>query len=74
MRLNFVLAAAVVALLTLPGIAGQLGKGPTLDQQLLRLSAAQAEFGATLDPNAAPRLSITLPTSPADLSALLGAR
>lgn len=73
MRLNFILAAAVVALLTLPGMADQFGRGPGLDSQLVRLAAAQAELGATLDPNAEPRLSIVLPADRSALAALISA-
>ena len=72
MRLNVLLAVSAVILLTLPGFAGQFAGAPTLDQQLVRLAKAQAEFSPTLDPNGAPRLSIVLPTNRSGLAALLG--
>jgi hypothetical protein len=61
MKLKYVLAGALVALLAVPGTASQLAARAALNAPLAAPPVAVSTAGLFHDPNAEPQLSITLP-------------
>lgn len=76
MKIKYLVGAAAVALLIIPGTAGQLLAQGAMASPLLPAPQAGATHGLFDDPHTAPAFSITLPTrfSAADVDTLASAR
>ena len=62
MKIKYLLAIALVAMFAIPGTASQLAARNALSGPLLAPVTAATSGGAFADPNAAPQLTISLPT------------
>lgn len=62
MKVKFILAAALVAMFAIPGTASQLAVRSAASLPLIGPVPAVSTAGLFSDPNAAPQLSIRLPT------------
>ncbi len=62
MKIRYLLAAGIVALLVIPGTAGQLMAQGVMASPMLPAPQAGATHGLFDDPHTAPAFSITLPT------------
>ena len=71
MKIKYVLLAGVVALIAIPGTAGQLLAQGVMASPMLPTPQAGSTHGLFDDPHTAPMFSITLPThfSAADVDA-----
>lgn len=62
MKIKYILAGAIVAMLAVPGTASQLAARSASAQPLLPAPLSASTAGAFSDPSGEPNLSIELPT------------